>query len=1211
MTVLEDISTSTETKRPLSNLEYQLTRLLYLDGERLAYLVIFVLAVLTRFWDLGVRVMSHDESLHTRYSWGLFHGEGFTHTPLMHGPLLFHMVALNYLLFGDNDFTSRIYPAILGIVIVMMPIFLRKWLGRMGAISASVLFLISPMMLYYSRYIRMDIPAITGVLIMVISIWRYMEGQQFKHLIWLTFGQAVLFASKEVSFIYVAVFGSYLTLYFVTRLLDVRWENQDWYQVFVIALRFSLIMLVALGVVFTASGYLSSTIGGDPANPAEGAVLMRNSLDILTKILAGLLAISLLVFILAVFKGQWYNLRRFPEMDLMIVMGSLILPALTPFPMHGIKLLGERLSETLAAPPPIVTNMAAINPMATDSSGILTSVIFTAVFIIISLSAGVAWGTKTPESRLITLTDDDEEDTIEAPPDIWDWLQTILTSRWWILGGIYWLFFIFFFTTMFTQGQGLGTGIIGSLAYWLEQQEVQRGGQPWYYYILVMLPIYEFLPVILALAAGAVGIGRLIKSLNSTTAQIDNEQEEIIEASQSDAPKEGGNVQAAERPALTLDEPISFPALAFTAYWAIMFLIALSIAGEKMPWLTTHLTTPLILLGGWVTGRLLERIEWRKLWETKAWVLFALIPLFAIALTRVIAPLCTRQPNALPCNTIIPTSYQVGVFQGLDTTVLAATGVWITALIAVGATFVGLIVFGLRIGGKQILRLASLCLVGWLAFMTARAAWWAAFVNYDEATEYLVYAHSSGAVKQVLNQIEEISLKTTDGYGLRVAYDDKVSWPYSWYFRNYHNQIFYGSQPTRGQLNDAPVILAGPENWTKVEPLLGDRYYRFEYIRMWWPMQDYFELKTHPEYIRDFFSNPALQRGVWEIFYKRDYTAYAEATGKNFDLNQWPLADRMRVYIRKDTFAQVWDYGVAATEMAEAIDPYSENVRELTPDLTFGQGQLNRPHQIAVGPGDLLYVADSNNHQIAVFDQNGNFIQTFGQQGVIQTDPQTDGLNEPWGVGVAPDGTVYVADTWNSRVSEYTAEGSYIRSWGYEGAGILTDPLAFWGPRAIAVDAQGLVYLADTGNKRIQVFDEDGNFVKQIGAGGGLDGQLDEPVGIAVGEDELVYVADAWNRRVQVFTKDGMFVRQWLVEAWFAETNERPYIAVDPQNNVYITDPDAFRVIVFDNHGNYLYSFGDYTTIGLAGGITINEEGRLFLSDTAAGTIQRYTIDAP
>ena len=73
------------------------------------------------FYDLEARVMSHDESLHTYYSWELFKGRGFQHTPLMHGPLQFHLVALSYFLFGDSDSSARVPAALSGALAVGMP----------------------------------------------------------------------------------------------------------------------------------------------------------------------------------------------------------------------------------------------------------------------------------------------------------------------------------------------------------------------------------------------------------------------------------------------------------------------------------------------------------------------------------------------------------------------------------------------------------------------------------------------------------------------------------------------------------------------------------------------------------------------------------------------------------------------------------------------------------------------------------------------------------------------------------------------------------------------------------------------------------------------------------------------------------------------------------------------------------------------------------
>jgi len=119
--------------------------------------------------------MSHDESLHTKFSWDLYANGIFQHTPLMHGPILFHMTALNYFLFG-NDFTARIYTAVLGVGMVMFPLLFRRWLGRWGALLASIMFLISPLILYYNRYIREDTPSIFATMVMVYCTFMYLNG---------------------------------------------------------------------------------------------------------------------------------------------------------------------------------------------------------------------------------------------------------------------------------------------------------------------------------------------------------------------------------------------------------------------------------------------------------------------------------------------------------------------------------------------------------------------------------------------------------------------------------------------------------------------------------------------------------------------------------------------------------------------------------------------------------------------------------------------------------------------------------------------------------------------------------------------------------------------------------------------------------------------------------------------------------------------------
>src|SRR5690606_32861702 len=146
---------------------------LKLDWEKAIYLTFMIIAIATRFYGLGDRVVSHDESLHTQYSYQFYNGDGYSHSPLMHGPTLFHTTALSYWLFGDSDYASRIPNAILGVILVLMPYFLRTWLGRRGALFASFMFLISPYISYYSRYIRHDIYLIVFAFIVFIATWHY------------------------------------------------------------------------------------------------------------------------------------------------------------------------------------------------------------------------------------------------------------------------------------------------------------------------------------------------------------------------------------------------------------------------------------------------------------------------------------------------------------------------------------------------------------------------------------------------------------------------------------------------------------------------------------------------------------------------------------------------------------------------------------------------------------------------------------------------------------------------------------------------------------------------------------------------------------------------------------------------------------------------------------------------------------------------------
>jgi DNA-binding beta-propeller fold protein YncE len=635
-------------------------------------------------------------------------------------------------------------------------------------------------------------------------------------------------------------------------------------------------------------------------------------------------------------------------------------------------------------------------------------------------------------------------------------------------------------------------------------------------------------------------------------------------------------------------------------------LIAFSIAGEKMPWLTTHITLPLILVAGWAIGTFIDRTDWGAFRERRAWLVALLMPVTIVALAAVMGSLGgTNAP-----------------FQGSTLDQLQDTGVFVSAALVAGIGLAALYGLGQQLGFVNVGRLAVLSFFGVLALLTARTAFIAAYVNYDYANEFLVYAHASRGVRTVMEQVEDLSMRIEDGLGMKVAYDSDVAWPMTWYFRNYTDQAYYGDNPTREQLN-APVVISGPKHWSRVEALLGNRYYSFEYIRMVWPMQDYWDLTW--ERISYAWGDAEFRQALWDIWYERDYTRYGawKEPDQSYELSEWPVSERMRLYVRKDIAGQIWSYGVGPTVLegdGAVEDPYLGSRQDLPAaqvigSLGTGAGNLDRPRDVAVGLNGDLYVADTYNHRIQKFDAAGNFVLSWGSFGGGEgVTPGPGQFNEPWGVAVGPDGSVYVADTWNHRVQKFDSNGGYITAWGFFGQAETAD--AFWGPRDLAVDAEGRVYVADTGNKRIAVFDANGASLTSVGFGGSDPGQFDEPVGLAVTDDGLLFVADTWNQRVQVFQwnaalSEYAYVREWPVIGWYGQSlDNKPYLATDGEGRVYVGDPEGYRVLVFDTEGRFLTTWGDFGVepgrFALVNGIAVDPEGNVWVADAGNNRIVKF-----
>jgi DNA-binding beta-propeller fold protein YncE len=177
-----------------------------------------------------------------------------------------------------------------------------------------------------------------------------------------------------------------------------------------------------------------------------------------------------------------------------------------------------------------------------------------------------------------------------------------------------------------------------------------------------------------------------------------------------------------------------------------------------------------------------------------------------------------------------------------------------------------------------------------------------------------------------------------------------------------------------------------------------------------------------------------------------------------------------------------------------------------------GNGQFNSPAGIAVDSSNNVYVVDANNNRVEKFTSNGNYLTQWGSSG------SGNGQFEyPLGIAVDSSNNVYVSDGNNYRIEKFTGSGVYLTQWGSYGSG--NGQFEF--PEGIAVDSSNNVYVTDNVNERVEKFNSNGNYLTQWGSYGSGNGQFYLPQGIAVDSTgNFIYVADSGNDRIEVFVNN-------------------------------------------------------------------------------------------
>ena len=1210
-----------EDDAPGDFLSRPLIAALNIDWEKAIYLTFMILAIVTRFYMLGDRVVSHDESLHTQYSYQFYNGDGYVHTPLMHGPTLFHATALSYWLFGDSDFSSRIPDAILGVLLVLLPYFLRGWLGRRGALFASFMLLISPYVSYYSRYIRHDVYLIVFAMIVFIATWAYIRERRTRYLWWFTIGLVLMFATMEASFIYIAIFGSFLVVRLLALVIGAPWVRD-------VLPRLRTPLLVALaGVILVGAGLAmhqfmggdtapdamatatSDTFAADPNATTTPEVAPTGPTDLLSRWIeiVGIVVFSLGLFLIV--RQMRPHIDGYPEFDIILLYVTLILPLASPilirvagwnpvdYTLSSCVLEGQETMSAVSLFFARLTNATCVSAFA--GSAITKSTIVLLAMVVVSVLIGLWWDRRR-----------------------WPGFALVFTA-----------IFLFFFTSIFTNLAGWRTGAIGSLGYWLEQHGVERGSQPSYYYFFVTT-LYEFLPIIFSLAGihlwtkqrrinGVVWywvLAGLVALLGYSLADYFFNRNLIDAIDQSRVPgliaaavvlllaaaywflvrlrqvKTGLGLERGLRELVDLPAFVGFvPSL---IWWMLLAWPAYSIAGEKMPWLSIHITIPMILLAGWYMGQRVESVDRQALFSRNGLATIGLTVLLLVMAAIALGPLLLGQIKL--GSQEVDLLKNIGRFLG---GLLVAGGVawlWWRLYRPLERQVRGVVV--------------TLAVFAVLAGLTIRFSYMANFVNYDYTNEFMVYAHGAPATKSVvLRQLEELSMRLHGDKSIKVAFDSDVSWPFTWYLREYPNRVYFGDNASQS-LTESPVVIVGSKNWGNVDPFLSNNYTNREYTFLWWPMEDYRNFSWNAVFGNPAdetprgLGNPGVRQALWDVFFHRDFQKYGEVFGGTYRAGEWPLRHNLRLYIRNDVMADLWDYGVGAVAAGPMVDPYEANQLALSPSLMLNpagvagtaEGQLTSPRNMEIGPDGMIYVADSGNHRIQVFDRNGQFVRGWGGSG---TEPGQ--FNEPWGLA-ADDEFLYVADTWNHRIQKFTLDGELVAVFGQSGSPAADDPTGglglFFGPRDVVLIGDDRLLVSDTGNHRLQLLTRDGQFLSAIGGFGNQLGQFNEPVGLAAAPDGTVYVADTWNGRIQRLTPDLAPAGEWRVEAWAGQSiNNKPYLAVDSGGRVYVSDPEGYRVLIFSGSGGYLNRFGQFGTdansLGLPNGLAVGPDDTLWVAD--------------
>ena len=189
--------------------------------ERLAWAALLALALVLRVWALGDRSPHHDEAIHCDFGYNLLTQGTYRYDPTYHGPLLFYIMAPLFAVLGPTTAVGRLYPTLAGVALVALPLVLRRRLGAGTAFWSGVLLAVSPIMLYYSRFARNDVPVALFTAVALV-LYLMVRRKGWRPIPWIAVAAAGHAISKETFYVTVPLLG---VATYVVALRDGVWAS--------------------------------------------------------------------------------------------------------------------------------------------------------------------------------------------------------------------------------------------------------------------------------------------------------------------------------------------------------------------------------------------------------------------------------------------------------------------------------------------------------------------------------------------------------------------------------------------------------------------------------------------------------------------------------------------------------------------------------------------------------------------------------------------------------------------------------------------------------------------------------------------------------------------------------------------------------------------------------------------------------------------------